>query len=40
MDLVEAATHYRGLKKQWVEFLGERPDAAIDRVETTTVEAA
>jgi chromate reductase, NAD(P)H dehydrogenase (quinone) len=40
MDLVEAATHYRGLKKQWVEFLGERPDAAIDRVETATVDTA
>lgn len=35
MDLVEAAKHYPGLHKQWVEFLGERPDAAIDRVETT-----
>src|SRR5688572_2282295 len=35
LDLVEAAKHYRGLKKQWVEFLGERPDAAIDRVEHT-----
>ena len=35
MDLVEAAARYPALKKQWVEFLGERPDAAIDRVETT-----
>ena len=35
MELVEAAKHYRGLKKQWVEFLGEQPDAAIDRVETS-----
>jgi chromate reductase, NAD(P)H dehydrogenase (quinone) len=35
IDLVEAATRYPALKKQWVEFLGERPDAAIDRVETT-----
>jgi chromate reductase, NAD(P)H dehydrogenase (quinone) len=34
MDLVEAAKHYPTLKKQWVEFLGERPDANIDRVET------
>ncbi len=33
LDLVEAATHYGSLKKQWVEFLGEKPDAAIDRVE-------
>jgi len=39
LDLVEAAKHYRSLKKQWVEFLGERPDATIDRVENTTVEA-
>ena len=35
MDLVEAAKHYPGLKKQWVEFLGERPNAATDRVETS-----
>jgi NAD(P)H-dependent FMN reductase len=40
MDLVEAATHYPTLKKQWVEFLGERPDAAIDRVEVAPVQAA
>jgi chromate reductase len=40
MDLVEAARHYPGLKKQWVEFLGERPDAATDRVETAETEAA
>jgi NAD(P)H-dependent FMN reductase len=33
LDLVEAATHYRTIKKQWVEFLGEKPDAATDRVE-------
>ena len=39
MDLVEAAKHYRPLKKLWVEYLGERPDAAIDRVEHTAVEA-
>jgi chromate reductase len=37
MDLVEAAKHYPALKKQWVEFLGEKPDAATDRVETATV---
>jgi chromate reductase, NAD(P)H dehydrogenase (quinone) len=35
MELVEAAKHYRGLKKQWVEFLGEQPDVATDRVETS-----
>ena len=40
LDLVEAARHYPALKKQWVEFLGERPDATIDRVETTSAEAA
>ena len=38
IDLVEAAKHYHSLQKQWVEFLGEQPDDAIDRVET--VEAA
>ena len=40
LGLVEAATHYPVLKKQWVEFLGERPDAATDRVEVTETEAA
>jgi NAD(P)H-dependent FMN reductase len=40
VDLVEAAKHYPGLKKQWVEFLGEHPNAATDRVETSDVEAA
>jgi len=40
MDLVEAAKHYRCVKKQWIEFLGEKPDAVIDRVETSSVEPA
>lgn len=40
VDLVEAATHYPVLKKQWVEFLGDRPDAAIDRVETSQANVA
>lgn len=40
LDLVEAAKHYRPLKKLWVEYLGEHPDAATDRVEHTPVEAA
>jgi NAD(P)H-dependent FMN reductase len=40
LDLVEAATHYPALKKQWVEFLGEQPDRATDRVETSDAEAA
>lgn len=34
LDLVEAAKNYRTMKKQWVEFLGEHPDHATDRVET------
>jgi NAD(P)H-dependent FMN reductase len=33
MDLVEAAKHYPCAKKAWIEFLGEHPDPAIDRVE-------
>ena len=38
MDLVEAAKHYRGIKKEWIEFLGERADQSIDRVETSMSE--
>ncbi len=34
LELVEAAKHYRTVKSQWVEFLGEHPDAATERVET------
>ena len=33
MSLVEAAKHYPCIKKAWVEFLGEQPDPATDRVE-------
>lgn len=33
MNLVEAAKHYPCIKKAWVEFLGEQPDAVTDRVE-------
>lgn len=33
IDLVEASKHYPNLKKQWVEFLGERPDEETTRVE-------
>jgi chromate reductase, NAD(P)H dehydrogenase (quinone) len=33
LDLVEAAKHYPCAKKAWIEFLGERPNPAIDRVE-------
>lgn len=40
LDLVEAAKHYPALKKQRVEFLGERPDRATDRVEESEVTAA
>lgn len=40
LDLVEAAKHYPKLKKQWVEFLGEQPNRATDRVELTEIEAA
>lgn len=35
IDLVEAAKHYKTISKQWVEFLGEKPDARIDRVESS-----
>lgn len=40
LDLVEAALRYPGLKKQWVEFLGEKPNAATDRTEVEETEAA
>jgi len=40
LDLVEAALRYPGLKKQWVEFLGEKPNAETDRTETTDTAAA
>ncbi len=33
MELVEASKNYPHLKKQWVEFLGERPDKETTRVE-------
>jgi hypothetical protein len=33
LDLVEAAKLYPCVKSRWIEFLGERPDPAIDRVE-------
>jgi NAD(P)H-dependent FMN reductase len=36
MNLVEAATHYPCVKKAWVEYLGERPDPALDRTQTQT----
>ena len=33
IDQVEASKHYPCVKKRWVEYLGERPDPVIDRVE-------
>ena len=33
LDLVEAAKHYPCAKKAWIEFLGEHPNPAADRVE-------
>jgi NAD(P)H-dependent FMN reductase len=33
MDLVEASKHYPCAKSHWVEYLGERPEPALDRVE-------
>jgi chromate reductase, NAD(P)H dehydrogenase (quinone) len=34
MDSVEASKHYPCVKKAWVEYLGERPEPVIDRVQT------
>ncbi len=33
LNLVEAAKHYPLMKEAWVEYLGEKPDPVIDRVE-------
>ena len=33
MDLVEASKHYPCVKSAWVEYLGEHPEPAIDRVQ-------
>lgn len=33
VKLVEATKHYPRVKREWIEFLGERPDAATERVE-------
>ncbi len=33
MDLVEAAQNYPCIKRAWVEYLGEHPNPAVDRVE-------
>ena len=40
LDFVEASKHYPAMKKQWVEFLGERTTAATDRVEDSPAAAA
>jgi chromate reductase, NAD(P)H dehydrogenase (quinone) len=37
MSLVEAAKHYPCVKQAWVEYLGEKPDPAIDRVEVSPI---
>jgi hypothetical protein len=34
MDLVEASKHYPCIKRAWVEYLGERVDPRVDRVQT------
>jgi chromate reductase, NAD(P)H dehydrogenase (quinone) len=34
MDSVEASKHYPCVKQAWVEYLGERPEPVIDRVQT------
>ena len=39
LDLTEASKHYGRMKKQWVEFLGEHPSDATDRIEATEVSA-
>jgi chromate reductase, NAD(P)H dehydrogenase (quinone) len=33
LDLVEATKHYPCVKRAWVEYLGEHPDSAYDRVQ-------
>lgn len=40
IDLVEASKHYPHLKKHWVEFLGEHPEAETTRVELGETAAA
>jgi chromate reductase, NAD(P)H dehydrogenase (quinone) len=37
LNLVEAAKHYPCVKQSWIEYLGEKPDPAIDRVEVSAV---
>lgn len=40
LDFVEASKHYPKMKKQWIEFLGEKPQAATERVEESPPVAA
>jgi chromate reductase, NAD(P)H dehydrogenase (quinone) len=40
VDLVEAAKHYPGLRKEWVEFLGEHPNEATNRTETVAIDTS
>ena len=39
LDFVEASTHFPAMKKQWVEFRGEKPNAATERVEESSAAA-
>lgn len=38
IESVEAAKHYPAMKSQWIEFLGERPTPATERVEISEVQ--
>ena len=38
IESVEAAKHYPAIKSQWIEFLGERPNPATERVEVTEIQ--
>ena len=40
IESVEAAKHYPMMKSQWIEFLGERPSPATERVELSEVTAS
>ena len=37
LSLAEAAKHYPCIKRAWVEFLGERPEPGVDRVDPVSV---
>jgi chromate reductase len=38
LESVEAAKHYPAMKSQWIEFLGEPPTPATERVETSEIQ--